>query len=76
MMIPIPHRGVFKGVDGVESARQVPLIDDIQITAKTDAVLMPLPEGRSYLGFIFARGDTPGRGRSGVTRGASRASNS
>ncbi len=68
MMIPIPHRGVFKGVDGVESARHVPLIDHIQITAKTDAVLMPLPEGRSYLGFIFARGDSPGEVEAAVRR--------
>jgi biotin carboxylase len=60
MMIPIPHRGVFKGVDGVESAQRIPLIDDIQITAKRDALLTPLPEGRSYLGFIFARGDSAG----------------
>jgi hypothetical protein len=60
MMIPIPQRGVFRGVGGVEGARRVPLIDDVLITAKTDAVLTPLPEGRSYLGFIFARGDAPG----------------
>jgi phosphoribosylaminoimidazole carboxylase (NCAIR synthetase) len=59
MMIPIPHRGVFRGVDGVPAARAVPLVDDVQITAKTDAVLTPLPEGRSYLGFIFATGDSP-----------------
>ena len=35
-------------------------IDDIRITAKTDQLLIPLPEGASYLGFIFARGDRPG----------------
>jgi hypothetical protein len=27
----------------------------VQITAKQDQVLVPLPEGKSYLGFIFAR---------------------
>jgi biotin carboxylase len=59
MMIPIPRRGVFRGVDGVEAARAVPLVEDVRITAKTDAPLTPLPEGRSYLGFIFARGATP-----------------
>ncbi|HTM05313.1 MAG TPA: ATP-grasp domain-containing protein [Vicinamibacterales bacterium] len=58
MMIPIPARGVFRGVDGVEAARAVSLINDVKITAKQDALLLPLPEGRSYLGFIFARGDT------------------
>jgi L-aminoacid ligase-like protein len=37
----------------------VPDIVDLKITAKRDATLVPLPEGRSYLGFIFARGPTP-----------------
>ena len=32
-------------------------IDDVQITAKADSALVPLPEGRSYLGFIFAAGE-------------------
>ena len=55
MMIPIPRRGIYKGVDGVEDARRVPHVEDVRITVKPDAVLVPLPEGRSYLGFIFAR---------------------
>jgi hypothetical protein len=59
MMIPIPHRGIFRHVNGVDEARRVAGIDDIQITAKSDQLLIPLPEGASYLGFIFARGDAP-----------------
>jgi hypothetical protein len=59
MMIPIPRRGVYRGVDGVEAARAVPDVDEVRITAKTDQVLVPLPEGASYLGFIFARATTP-----------------
>ena len=59
MMIPIPRRGVYRGVSGVENARQVAGIDDVMITAKPDSTLVPLPEGRSYLGFIFATGTTP-----------------
>ena len=59
MMIPIPRRGVYRGADGVDSARAVPGIEDVRVTAKPDSVLVPLPEGRSYLGFIFARGTTP-----------------
>jgi hypothetical protein len=31
-------------------------VDDVRITAKTDQLLLPLPEGASYLGFIFAHG--------------------
>jgi biotin carboxylase len=59
MMIPIPHRGVFKSVEGDSEARAVPGIVDLRITAKRDATLIPLPEGRSYLGFLFARATTP-----------------
>lgn len=59
MMIPIPRRGIFRGVSGEEQARAVPAIEDVRITAKTDAPLVPLPEGRSYLGFIFARAPEP-----------------
>ena len=57
MMIPIPRRGIFRGVAGIDQARQVAGIDDVTITAKPDSLLIPLPEGRSYLGFIFASGE-------------------
>ena len=56
MMIPIPQRGIFRGVAGMDEARRVAGVDDVQITAKPDQLLIPLPEGASYLGFIFARG--------------------
>jgi hypothetical protein len=55
MMIPIPKRGILRRVDGIDEARQVDGVDEIHITAKPDQVLVPLPEGASYLGFIFAR---------------------
>ena len=57
MMIPIPKRGVFRHVAGLDDARQVHGVDDIRITAKLDQLLVPIPEGASYLGFIFARAD-------------------
>ncbi len=59
MMIPIPSAGILKGVHGVEEAQKVPRITGIEITAKLNYALVPLPEGSSYLGFIFARGETP-----------------
>jgi hypothetical protein len=59
MMIPIPARGVFRGVVGVGESRAIVGIDDVIVTAKPDEILVPLPEGRSYLGFIFASGDDP-----------------
>jgi hypothetical protein len=55
MMIPIPRRGTFRGVEGVEEAESVRGVTEVRITAKTDQALLPLPEGASYLGFIFAR---------------------
>jgi hypothetical protein len=59
MMIPIPQAGLFRSVEGVEAARAVTGIDDIRITAKPDQRLIPLPEGASYLGFIFTHADAP-----------------
>ena len=59
MMIPVPHGGVLRAVDGVEDARQVPLVEDVVITARPGEHLVPLPEGSSYPGFIFARGEDP-----------------
>ena len=56
MMIPIPRRGIYRRVEGLNEARAINGIDDVQITAKPDQVLIPLPEGASYLGFIFAHG--------------------
>ena len=58
MMIPIPRSGTFRAVHGLEAAAAVPYIDEIQITAKPDQQLHALPEGASYLGFIFARAAT------------------
>jgi biotin carboxylase len=58
MMVPIPREGVYRGVVGVEEALRVAHVTDVRITAKTDQVLAPLPEGATYLGFIFARAHT------------------
>lgn len=59
MMIPIPEAGLLREVAGVEEAAATPLIESVEITARLHYPLTPLPEGDSYLGFIFARGDTP-----------------
>ena len=55
MMIPIPKRGLLRGVTGENIAGAVPGVEEVTITAKTDQLLEPLPEAGSYLGFIFAR---------------------
>ena len=59
MMIPIPEAGLLRAVSGGEEAAAVPLIESVEITARLNYPLVPLPEGDSYLGFIFARGETP-----------------
>ncbi|MGH9346726.1 MAG: ATP-grasp domain-containing protein, partial [Vicinamibacterales bacterium] len=59
MMIPIPAAGIYRRVSGLDEARGIRGIDDVRITAKPDQALVPLPEGKSYLGFIFARADRP-----------------
>jgi len=59
MMIPIPGAGVLREVQGIEAAKAVPLIEDVQITAHPGERLVPFPEGSRYPGFIFARGETP-----------------
>lgn len=58
MMIPIPAAGIYQGVAGVEQAQSVPGVEDVIITAKVGQKILPLPEGASYLGFVFARGDS------------------
>ncbi|HLH42235.1 MAG TPA: ATP-grasp domain-containing protein [Bryobacteraceae bacterium] len=59
MMIPIRESGIFEGVDGVERAGSVRNVTQVEITAKKGQKLEALPEGASYLGFLFARAGTP-----------------
>jgi biotin carboxylase len=60
MMIPIPKGGIYERVEGVERAAAVPGIQDVIVTATEGQRLIPLPEGSSYLGFLFARAESPG----------------
>lgn len=55
MMIPIPAAGTLLNYQGVEEAKKVPGIVDVRITTHRKQKVVPLPEGRRYLGFIFAR---------------------
>lgn len=56
MMIPVPRSGVLERVDGVEAAREVAGITEVEITARVHDFIAAWPEGASYLGFLFARG--------------------
>ena len=59
MMIPIPGRGIFEGVSGLEKALAVKGVTAISITAERGQIVVPPPEGSAYLGFIFALGRAP-----------------
>jgi formate-dependent phosphoribosylglycinamide formyltransferase (GAR transformylase) len=59
MMIPVPRSGVLEKVEGLQEALAVPGIGEIQITARLHDFISAWPEGSSYLGFIFARHETP-----------------
>jgi hypothetical protein len=59
MMIPVPQSGVFEGASGEAEAASTPLVTRITLTARPRDYLAAWPEGASYLGFIFARGENP-----------------
>jgi biotin carboxylase len=59
MMLPIPRAGVLRAVDGQDAARAVAGVTGLEITVPRGRRVVPLPEGDRYLGFVFARGDTP-----------------
>jgi biotin carboxylase len=58
MMVPIAKGGIYQEVEGIDKAAATPGVWHLEITAKEGQRLQPVPEGTSYLGFIFARGET------------------
>ena len=72
MMLPTPRSGTLRRVEGVLDALGVPGVDEVSISAGTGAELVPLPEGGAYLGYIFARGETPGGVESSLREAAGR----
>ncbi|HYY16266.1 MAG TPA: ATP-grasp domain-containing protein, partial [Gammaproteobacteria bacterium] len=59
MMIPIPQAGTLRQILGQEEAKRVPGVEDLRLTIPIGQEVVPVPEGSKYLGFIFARGETP-----------------
>jgi len=59
LMIPIRKAGILRRIEGITAARAVPFIEDILISIRDGYELVPLPEGSSYLGFMFASAATP-----------------
>jgi biotin carboxylase len=57
-MLPVPEPGVLRAIAGVERARARPGVSDVVITARVGDTVVPLPEGHTYMGFVFATGDS------------------
>ncbi len=59
MMIPVPRRGIYHGIEGLTAAQSVPGVTGLTISAQPGQIIAPPPDGASYLGFIFARAEHP-----------------
>lgn len=59
LMIPTPAAGTLRRVEGVMAASRIPGIREVSITVREGYELIPLPEGGTYLGFVFALGEDP-----------------
>lgn len=59
LMIPIPAAGILRRIEGLTAADRVTHIVEIVIDVHEGEELIPLPEGASYLGFIFAQAPDP-----------------
>jgi predicted ATP-grasp superfamily ATP-dependent carboligase len=58
MMIPVLKSGILEKVEGEDAARSVPGITALEITARLHDYIAAWPEGSSYLGFLFATGNS------------------
>lgn len=58
-MLPTHKSGVFEGVQHTDAALAVEGVTEVTISVPVGERVEALPEGNRYLGFIFARGDTP-----------------
>lgn len=59
LMLPMDRAGTLKEVGGRDEALAVPGITELTMTLPLGSEVVPPPEGNSYLGFLFARCETP-----------------
>ncbi|MDA8292619.1 MAG: ATP-grasp domain-containing protein, partial [Actinomycetota bacterium] len=59
VMIPIPRTGRLVAVRGLDRARAVEHVTGAEISIPPGRLVRALPEGDRYLGFAFARAETP-----------------
>ena len=58
-MMQAPRAGRFVEMRGVSAAALVPNVDEVIVSARPTQLFTPLPDGFLYMGFIFARANTP-----------------
>lgn len=61
LMLPLPERGILREVRGIDEAEAVAGVEGVTISVPVGQEVVPLPEGHRYLGFMFARAETPER---------------
>lgn len=59
LMIPIPRSGTMRNIEGLDGARSIPGITGLDMTARVGDDLLAPPEGDRYLGFVYARSQSP-----------------
>lgn len=59
MMLPVPKSGRLVEVRGQDEARAVSGVTELEISIGPGRPVKTLPETDRYLGFLFARGETP-----------------
>jgi len=59
LMIPTPETGTLAGVVGQEETLAIGGITGIDFTIRPGGKVVAPPEGDRYLGFVYARADTP-----------------
>jgi len=74
LMIPVPTSGILEKVEGAEEARAMAGVTQLEITARWRDYIAAWPEGSSYLGFLFARGETPAEVENALREGHARLS--
>ena len=58
MMIPVTQEGVLRRVEGINKARAVEGVVDVEIDCREGEILRAWPEGGAYPGFIFAAAES------------------
>jgi hypothetical protein len=72
LMIPVPASGILEKIEGVDEARRVAGVTALEVTARLHDYIAAWPDGSSYLGFLFARGEKPDEVEAALREGHSR----